>query len=282
MISRKEFLFKMTLGAAAMAMTPQLSIASTRKNRLQKIGYISNLLKNEFENGDWKWVLKKSVEMGFTEYEGGVKGTSAKDFLKYCKEIGLKPVAGKISKTVDQDIIKKDIDLLNELEMEYAVNYYPWFTRGPFDIDDCKKTAEWLNMTGELVRKNGLKFCWHNHDKEFWEMEGGLPFHYLMEHTDKSLVDCEMDIYWVKKGGGDPLEILKMYDGRIPILHVKDMAKGDDQSFACPGSGIIDFPSVFSEAHRQNIKHYMVEVDKIEDGFACLKSGGEYLRNVRF
>jgi sugar phosphate isomerase/epimerase len=113
-------------------------------------------------------------------------------------------------------------------------------------------------------------------------MEEGMPFDYLMEHTDSKLVQCEMDIYWVKKGGADPLTMLKKYAGRIPILHVKDMAPGDAQDFECPGSGIIDFPSIFAEAAKQNIQHYFVERDNCPDGMACLKSSGAYLKGLRF
>jgi sugar phosphate isomerase/epimerase len=103
-----------------------------------------------------------------------------------------------------------------------------------------------------------------------------------MEHTDPELVRCEMDIYWVKKGGGDPLAVLKKYRGRVPILHVKDMTPGDKQDFECPGSGIIDFPSVFREAIDQDIEHFMVERDNVPDGMACLQSAANYLRNIEF
>jgi sugar phosphate isomerase/epimerase len=113
-------------------------------------------------------------------------------------------------------------------------------------------------------------------------MEKGLPFDYLMEHTDKNLVTCEMDIYWVAKGGGDPQSVLKKYAGRIPVLHVKDMAPGPEKDFACPGSGIIDFPAIFREADTQGIEHYFVERDNVPDGLECLRTSGEYLRNLRF
>jgi len=125
-----------------------------------------------------------------------------------------------------------------------------------------------------------LTLCWHNHNKEFIPMDGGLPFDFLMTHTDPALVKCELDIYWAKKGGTDPLALLKKYPGRIPILHVKDMAAGPEKDFACPGSGIIDFPAIFSEARSQGIAHYMVERDNVPDGMACLQSSGAYLRNL--
>jgi hypothetical protein len=60
------------------------------------------------------------------------------------------------------------------------------------------------------------------------------------------------------------------------------MAPGSAMDFECPGSGIIDFPSLFKEAEIQGIKHYMVERDNVPDGMACLKSAGEYLRALSF
>jgi sugar phosphate isomerase/epimerase len=153
---------------------------------------------------------------------------------------------------------------------------------GPFKLDDCKKSCERLNELGAKTKQNGLQLLWHNHDKEFHEMEDGLPFDYLMKNTDPKLVQCELDIYWVKKGGADPLEFLKKYAGRIPVLHVKDMAAGPEQDFICPGRGIIDFVPIFAEARKQKIEHYFVERDNEPDGIGCLKSSGEFLKNIRF
>jgi sugar phosphate isomerase/epimerase len=137
-----------------------------------------------------------------------------------------------------------------------------------------------LNKIGEVCKKHGLTLCWHNHNKEFIAMEEGLPFDYLMNNTDKNLVKCELDIYWVKKGAADPVQILRKYKDRYRILHVKDMAPGPEMDFACPGSGIIDFPSVFSEALGQGIEHYFVERDNVVDGLACLKTSAMYLKNI--
>ncbi len=180
------------------------------------------------------------------------------------------------------DELKEKLDVLAAMEMQYAVVYWPWITGGPFSLEDCKQSVELLNSMGEECQRHGLSLCWHNHDKEFISMEEGLPFDYLMQHTDKDLVKCEMDLYWVTKGGADPLSMLKKYQGRFAILHVKDMKPGAEQDFECPGNGIIDFSSIFEESTRQGIKHYMVEHDKVVDGMACLKSSGKYLKNLRF
>ena len=282
MITRRSFLGTSATLSASLLLFNQHLLASVGKKKLKKIGYISGIIGKEL-NGDWKSVLKQTVDFGFTEIETGkYLGDSAPGFLNYCKEIGIKPIAGGISFTEKEDELKKNLDNLADLNLMYAVNYWPWKTGGPFKLEECKKSAELLNSLGETCRKRGLTLCWHNHDKEFIPMEEGLPFDYLMTHTDKNLVKCEMDIYWVAKGGAGPLAILKKYTGRIPILHVKDMAQGEAMDFECPGSGVIDFTSIFLEATDQGIKHYFVERDKVVDGMACLKSSGTYLKNLSF
>jgi len=284
MTTRRKFLSSLSLAGAALAVSPNLVYGATSANKLRNIGYIGGILGNNFteDKGNWKELLNETVEYGFSEFEGGYLGDSPKVFMDYCKSIGLKPIAGGIGITDDMNKIKESFDKANALNTKYIVTYWPWFVGPPFSLDDCKRSTEWLNKTGELAKDNGLKLCWHNHDKEFHEMEEGLPFDYLMEHTDEDLVFCEMDIYWVAKGGADPVKVLKKYEGRFPLMHVKDMAEGAEQSITCPGSGIIDFPSIFAEAKRQGLKHYFVERDKAVDGLACLKSSGEYLQNLRF
>ena len=221
--------------------------------------------------------------MGYTEYEGSVKGDSPEDFIAYLNDIGLTYIAGGVAMTDDMDKVKVKLDELQKLGAEYAVTYWPWFVGAPFKMEDCLKSTPVLNQIGELAHERGLGFCWHNHDKEFQKMENGqLPFDYLMDNTDRSLVHLEMDIYWVVKGGADPLELLKKHSGRIGIMHVKDMVDKQNQDFACPGSGVIDFAPIFAEGKRQGIKHYFVERDKVEDGLACLQTSSEYLKKLKF
>lgn len=282
-MKRRNFLKTMTAGSAFVAVSLPFFASSFNNNRkLKNIGYISGIIKDELK-GDWKAVLKETAEYGYTEIEtGSYLGDSADTFLKFCEEIGLRPVAGGIKFSENMDEVKKAIEKVKEINVSYGVVYWPWKVDAPFTLEDCKTSVEILNKTGEVCRENNLEFCWHNHDNEFIEMEEGTPFEYLMKHTDEDLVKCEMDIYWVKKGGADPLEVLKKYKGRIPILHVKDMAPGEQQAFACPGNGIIDFAPIFDEAYDQNIMHYFVERDKVVNGMTCLKSAADYLQSLRF
>ena len=281
MITRRKFITVSSVIIAAAAYTPSILSYPTGK-KIKNFGFISGIIGKEL-TGDWKSVMKQVASFGYTEIEtGGFLGESSISFVSFLKSVGLKPVAGNLDfNSVDMDL-RKNFTLINSLQMKYAVVYWPWFTGGPFNLEDCKKSADRLNYLGKQCKDHGLILCWHNHDKEFIPMENGIPFDYLMDNTDKDLVSCELDLYWVKKGGGDPFALLKKHSGRFPILHVKDMAPGEAKDFECPGSGIIDFLPVFREANNQGIKHYMVERDNVPDGIQCLKSAAEYLKAITF
>ena len=283
MNTRRDFIKTSAFATAGiLAASPILSMTGEGKNKLKNFGFISGIA-GEAMKADWKGTLKKAVEFGFTEIEGGSNhAASPQEFLSYCKEVGIKPIAGALDFKTKNEDLSKVFHNLNELKLKYAVVYWPWMGGGPFKLDDCKKSCEILNDLSAKAKANGLQLLWHNHDKEFQAMEEGLPFDYIMTHTDPKTVQCELDIYWVKKGGADPLEFLKKYSGRIPVLHVKDMAAGPEQDFICPGRGIIDFASIFAEAKKQGIEHYFVERDNEPDGIGCLKSSGEFLKNIRF
>ena len=283
MYSRKQFL-KTTVAAGAGLVAASSFMSCLSERELENIGYISGILGPNLGERDWKSILSQTAEYGYSEIEiGNYLGESASSFLAFCNDIGLKPVAGSLGgMTEDTDVINQSLDRLNSLEMQYGVIYWPFFVGAPFSLEDCKRSAEVLNRTGEICKSRGITLLWHNHDYEFVGMEEGLPFDYLMENTDEDLVQCELDIYWVKKGGADPVEVLKKYPGRYEILHVKDMAPGEEQDFACPGDGIIEWEPVFAESDSQGIQHFNVERDNAEDGLGCLRSASQFLKELRF
>ncbi len=130
------------------------------------------------------------------------------------------------------------------------------------DLDHYKKLADIFNKAAETCKKSGIQFCYHNHDFEFQVQNGVFPYDILLEKTDKDLVKMEVDLYWVKKAGQDPLALFQKHPGRFPLWHVKDMSKEADQSFAEVGSGIIDFKTIFQHKNEAGMKFFFVEQDK--------------------
>jgi sugar phosphate isomerase/epimerase len=86
----------------------------------------------------------------------------------------------------------------------------------------------------------------------------------MMQNTDASLVDFEMDIYWVVTGGQDPEVWFKKYPKRFRACHVKDRIKNSTEHDASCilGEGSIDYPKILKAAMAAGIEYYIVEHER--------------------
>ncbi len=213
---------------------------------------------------DPKGVLKQVSGFGYKQIEGyegkdGMFwGMGHTGFKQYMDELGLNFIASHCD--IHTNFEQKAAEAA-EIGMKYLI--CPWL--GPQEkLDDYKRFAEVCNQKGEVCRKNGIRFAYHNHDYTFKETEGQLPQDLLMNETDPSLVDFEMDIYWVVTGGQDAEAWLKKYKDRFRLCHVKDRTKGaTDAADTCTlGEGSIDFPRILQTAKENGMQYFIVEQEK--------------------
>jgi sugar phosphate isomerase/epimerase len=97
------------------------------------------------------------------------------------------------------------------------------------------------------------------------EIQGASALEYLLEPTEDNHVLAEIDVSWIKKAGRDPLNFIQTYANRMPIIHLKDMAKDEKQSFAEIGTGLIDFAPILQWGEQNGIEWYAVEQDICPD-----------------
>lgn len=173
----------------------------------------------------------------------------------------------------------KMIDAAKAIGVEYlVVPYTPGDLRKT--LDGYKAVAANFNAIGEQCNAAGLKFGYHNHAFEFEEMEGRVPLEVLIEETDKNLVDFEADLFWVNKGGYNPVKLIKKYPGRISLFHVKDADKETEE--ATVGEGVIKFKSIFKAAKKAGLKYYFIEDERTDDPFANIKADFDYMAAQKF
>src|SRR2546422_11664690 len=72
-------------------------------------------------------------------------------------------------------------------------------------------------------------------------------------------VQLEIDLYWITKGGQDPLAYFARWPGRIPMVHVKDSAGPPDHRMTDVGAGSIDWKRIFARRDQAGIRHAFVE-----------------------
>lgn len=125
-------------------------------------------------------------------------------------------------------------------------------------IDDWKWLADQLNKIGAKVQKAGFELGYHNHNTEFVETDGKVPYDVLMESTDPKLVKYQIDVGNLTFGGGDAYHYLSAYPDRYLGMHIKDFKPG---MAAVPvGDGILDWRRIFALAKKDKITNYVAEV----------------------
>ncbi|HEV7781860.1 MAG TPA: sugar phosphate isomerase/epimerase [Chitinophagaceae bacterium] len=217
---------------------------------------------------DPKGILKQVSSFGYKQIEsydhgqlGMFWGMSPSDLKKYMDELGMVIISSHCN--IDKDFEKK-VDQAASIGMRYLI--CPW--KDPQkDLDGCKKIAAQFNQCGEICKKAGIRFAYHNHDQEFKVIEGQMVQDIFMANTDVSLVDFEMDIYWVVTAGQDPEAWLKKYPNRFRLCHVKDRAKGaTKREETCDlGTGSIDYTPILKTAKKNGMQYYIAEQEHYPD-----------------
>lgn len=150
-----------------------------------------------------------------------------------------------------------------------------WTTRA-----GISELAEVFNRQGAKARDEGVVLGFHNHAAEFALVEGVPGFARFVDETHRDLMQLELDCYWVIKAGHDPVAWLLRNPGRVPALHIKDMAMGG--GFADVGAGTIDYRRIFRERKRAGVRHFLVEHDQPADELATARASYGYLRALRW
>ncbi|MFT3903089.1 MAG: sugar phosphate isomerase/epimerase [Niabella sp.] len=289
-MNRKNFL-RLSGGAAlgvAFSSCANGMTASGSKGTIKNLGLQLYSLRDDLPK-DPKGVLKQVASFGYKHiesFEGGQGmfwGMTNKEFKKYMDSLGMKMVSSHCD--FRHDFERKAAEA-GEIGMKYLI--CPWFGRQK-SLDDYKKGAEDFNKAGEICKKNGLRFAYHNHDYSFRLQDGQFPQDIMMKESDPALVDFEMDIYWTVTAGQDPVAWMKKYNGRFKLCHVKDRRKntpykeGESNQSCIVGQGSMDYKSILGSAKKLGMQYYIVEQEAYEKSpLECVKEDAAYLNKLVF
>jgi sugar phosphate isomerase/epimerase len=138
------------------------------------------------------------------------------------------------------------------------------------DKDGLLRFMEVFNKSGELCKKSGMKFGYHNHDFEFSEsLDGEMLYDIMMKNTDPKLVIQQLDIGNLYNGGANAAEIVKKYPGRFSSLHVKDEIKAsvgnEKYESTILGAGIVNVKDVIDMVRKSSKNvHYIIEQESYQ------------------
>ncbi len=79
-----------------------------------------------------------------------------------------------------------------------------------------------IYTVGQKCRENGLQLLYHNHDFEFKKVSEMYGLDFIYTAIPEDLLKSEIDTCWAHYAGLDPIEYVKKYTGRAPVVHLKD------------------------------------------------------------
>lgn len=237
---------------------------------------LRDLLKDDFLG-----TLKKVAEIGYKHVEfAGYGGISAAEMRKALDDLGLK----SHSSHTNIQALRDDFNKNTEYFLEIGNRYIAFGSLSGSELGDPERMPalmEEVERLGERCKQIGLQLCYHNHAFEFDKVGENVILEEIYNRTSPEHFQAELDLYWVKKAGFDPLTLVQTYKGRVPLLHIKDMADDEAQSFAEVGHGIIDYHPVFEAATELGVRHYIVEQDKCQrPPLESVKMSFDYLRSI--
>lgn len=234
---------------------------------------------------DPKGSLEQLAKMGYVYVEHAnyvnqkFYGFLAPEFRKVLDGIGLKMISGHTvmgkehwdeTKKDFSDSWKKTVEDAAVLGQKWVIS--PWMDETMRKTyDGFKRYMDVFNKCGELCKKSGMKFGYHNHDFEFSQvLNGEKIFDIIMKSIDPNLVALQLDMGNLYNGGAVALDVMNQYPGRFEIMHVKDEipATGGTEKYESTilGEGIVNTQKVVELAtSKGGTKCYIIEQESYGD-----------------
>ena len=253
---------------------------------------------------DFKGTMTKIKEMGYDGVElAGIHGKTFEEVDSIMKELGLTVESAHIPYQELLTDTKNIIANYRSLGCKYLAIPYMVEEHRPGQ-PAFTEVLENIKMIGEECKKQGVTLLYHNHDFEFARLENGqYGLDHLYAEVSEDLLKTQLDTCWVNVAGEDPIEYIKKYSGRCPIVHLKDFVGGksenmyeligieseksetkSDFEFKPLGQGIQNIKGIIDAAIESGTEWLIVEQDDTYDipSVEVAKISREYLKSIGF
>lgn len=279
-MNRRTFLQRTAAGLTTIGL-PRRLVGDPRFTGLDRIGVQLYTVRDAVQR-DLEGTLARVAAIGYQEVEfAGYAGRTAAEVRDAVRRAGLSAPSAHVPLAALGQGWNRVLDDAHTVGHRYLV--IPWLDeKDRPNLDAYRRIADRLNRAGEAASRVGLRLAYHNHAFEFTRMENRLPYDVLLEATDPAHVLLELDLYWITKGGQDPLAYFARWPGRFRLVHVKDSAGPPEHRMADVGSGAIEWGRIFARRKQAGIEHFFVEHDDPPDPFASIAASHAYLSDLQF
>ncbi|MCC9600689.1 sugar phosphate isomerase/epimerase [Stieleria sp. JC731] len=271
-----------TTALAASLASPLRSLAANHGESLpylDRLGLQLYTVRNQMAS-DPRGTLKAIAAAGYKQVELMSVDQDALQLAAMAREEGLRVHSGFVNwRSIATPEQNPDFDVDQTIEMAERIGLrhlvFGYIDKGSRDTaDKCRAIADRANAAAAKTRDAGMRMAYHNHSFEFAELDGGKVNAYdiFIERFDPQLMDFELDVFWVKIAGHDPIALMKKLAGRITMVHLKNLKEGTptihdegavpDEAFQECGVGTIDMPAIMRLAKEIGVLECHVEQDQ--------------------
>ena len=297
--SRRSFIRNSSFLIAGTTLLSRAAFASSKPTEIMGLQLYS--IRDDMQKNA-TGTLKQVAEIGYKNVEHAgytdrkFYGYTAKEFKKLLDDLGLRMPCGHTVMGLNHwDAAKKDFTDAWKYTVEDAAIAGQQYVVSPWideairkDYDSMMQFLDLFNKSGELCKKSGMKFGYHNHWFEFTDqLKGTMIFDLMMKNIDFDLVAMQLDMGNMYIAGAKASDVLNQYPGKFELLHVKDeIPSSNAEKFESSvlGKGIINAKEATDLARRiGGTKIYIVEqeayqnmtpLQAVEEDFRVMKQWG--------
>ncbi len=293
-MNRRNFIRTTAVGTLAMSQTGTLLALEADNAYRKNIGIQLYTLRNQIAK-DAAGTLRKVAEAGYKQVE--LYGFPKADaMIAGARDAGLAIHSSHFewdSVVNPTDDAMSDFSRIVEAAKKIGLSHLviPYLHDGNRrTLDDYKKVAENANKAADIADQAGIRLSYHNHNFEFEPKEGGKSGYDVFIENFSPKMRFEIDVFWVKAAGIEPVELIKKLSGRVSQLHLKDLKDGikvpsyasglPADAFQELGDGIIPMEPILVAAKAAGVVHCHVEQDQSPDAMASIAQSIAYLTKL--
>ncbi len=248
--------FIYSIAGLVLAMLFSLNLPA-KPNKAEKAGWKLGVQTYTFHKFSFQEAIDKANELGlkYAEvYYGQPLGKDIEGKMDFRMDAATREKVLAYAKSKGVKIIASGVVVCND-EAEWK-DLFEFVSHMGIEIITCESKYEHLKYVDELANRYKIDVAIHNHPKPslYWEPRLFLD---AVDGLSSRIGACADIGHW-KRMGVNPVEALKMYEGRLKALHFKDIkekVEGEkEQHDVIWGTGVCDIESVLKELKRQNFK----------------------------
>ena len=232
----------------------------------QQIGLQMYSLREQFQE-DPHETCGMVAEMGISIVEEGLHyGHTVEELNEMFESNGLELVSASAQFDELRDNPEAVAQRAKQLGVKYVVCFWIPHNGDEFTIDNVTEALRVFDGAGKVLKKHGLRLCYHPHGYEFRPFENTTLIDYMISKSKH--FDFEIDVFWVKHSGAEPLALMQKYPDRFPLMHAKDRRHGtegnvngraDVECNVVLGDGDVGIRELLLEARKIGMDYIFIE-----------------------